>query len=284
MTARAGPAVQHRALLPSMRRLLVVAAVLVLLAGATLFLLSTRTDQFFAWTIASPMTAVFLGAAYWSAALLELAGARARSWAEGRVAVPTVFVFTVLTLVATLVHLPAFHLGGGQPLAGRVVAWVWLAVYVVVPLAMVVISVVQHRVPAPDPPRVRRLPPAVRATLALLLVVLAVVGSGLFAAPGATAAWWPWELTPLTARAVGAWLVGLAVAAGHALVEDDLARVKPLGPTAVAFAVLQAVALARHGGEVEWSSASAWVYLAGLGTLLAVGSWIVVARPGPAAA
>lgn len=282
MTAQAGSAGGRGALLPSMRRLLVVAAVLVLLAGATLFLLPSRTEQFFAWTIASPMTAVFLGAAYWSAVVLELGGARARSWAAGRVAVPTVFVFTSLTLVATVAHLPVFHLGDEHAPLARAVAWAWLAVYVAVPVAMVVISIAQQRVSVPDQARVRRLPRPLRAALAALLAVLAVVGTGLFAAPAATASWWPWALTPLTAQAVGAWLVGLSVAAGHALVEDDVARVQPLGPTAVAFAVLQVVALARHGGELSWSDVSAWVYLAVLGVLLAVGGWILVARPRPA--
>ena len=40
---------------------------------------STRTRRF-AWTIASPMTAVFLGASYWSAVGLELSGALATRW------------------------------------------------------------------------------------------------------------------------------------------------------------------------------------------------------------
>jgi hypothetical protein len=35
----------------------------VLLAGLQLFVFATETDRFFAWTIASPLTAAFLGAA-----------------------------------------------------------------------------------------------------------------------------------------------------------------------------------------------------------------------------
>jgi hypothetical protein len=228
------------------------------------------------------MTAVFLGAAYWSAVLLELGGTRAPSWAQGRIAVPTVFVFTTLTLVATLVHLPLFHTGSEHGFLTRIVAWAWLAIYVAVPIAMVVITFVQQRSSVTDPPRARALPLTVRLTLIVLLAVFAVVGVGLFVAPDAAAGWWPWELTPLTARAVGAWLVGLAVAAGHALVENDVARLKPLGPTAVAFALFEGVALARYGTELHWAAPSAWVYVAGLALLLGVGSWIIVARPGPA--
>ena len=56
-----------RPVVPGMRRLLLAAAVLVLLAGLQLFVFTGRTDSFFAFTIANPLAAAFLGAAYWAA-------------------------------------------------------------------------------------------------------------------------------------------------------------------------------------------------------------------------
>ena len=56
-----------------MRWLLYIAAFLVFLAGLVLFVFPLRTAEWFAWTVNPPMTAVFLGAAYWSAAGLEVA-------------------------------------------------------------------------------------------------------------------------------------------------------------------------------------------------------------------
>ena len=94
-----------RLLTRPMRILLVVAGVLVFLAGVQLFVFPLRTDRFFAWTIAPPMTAVFLGASYWSALAFEWSAAAQRRWSDARIAIPTVFVFTTLTLVATLVHI-----------------------------------------------------------------------------------------------------------------------------------------------------------------------------------
>ena len=52
---------------PGMRRLLYTASVLVLLAGIQLFVFTGRTDSFFAFTIANPLAAAFLGAAYLAA-------------------------------------------------------------------------------------------------------------------------------------------------------------------------------------------------------------------------
>lgn len=63
-----------------MRVILVAAAVLVFLAGLQLTVFPQRTADWFAWTIDVPMTAVFLGAAYWSSAVLEVAGARSAGW------------------------------------------------------------------------------------------------------------------------------------------------------------------------------------------------------------
>src|SRR5215472_368531 len=65
------PAVALRPLIPGMRRLLFTASVLVLLAGIQLFAFTGRTGHFFAWTIANPLSAAFLGAAYWAAVAIE---------------------------------------------------------------------------------------------------------------------------------------------------------------------------------------------------------------------
>ena len=60
-----------RPLTAGMRSLLIVAGVLVALAGIQLFVFSDRTDRFFAWTIEPPLTAAFLGASYWASVVFE---------------------------------------------------------------------------------------------------------------------------------------------------------------------------------------------------------------------
>ena len=49
---------------PAMRWLLFAAAVLVFTAGFQLFVLTEHTGTYFAWTIANPLAAAFLGASY----------------------------------------------------------------------------------------------------------------------------------------------------------------------------------------------------------------------------
>jgi hypothetical protein len=257
-------------LVPGMRRLLYVAAVLVLLAGFQLFVFTDRTASYFAWTIRNPLGAAFLGAGYWASVAFEALAARQRIWANARIAVPTVLTFTVLTLVATLLHLGLFHLGSQFATSTQVATWAWIAIYVVVPLMMVIILAVQLRTPGGDPPRSAPLPGWAYGLLAGQAVVLLGFGVALFAVPQA-AAWWPWKLTPLLAQATGAWLIGFGVAAAHELAERDARRLFPASFSAVLLAVLQLIALARYPGSFEWSSAAGVIYLAFLASMLATG-------------
>lgn len=267
----------------ALRRLLLLAALLVFLAGLQLFVFPRRTADWFAWTVEPPLTAVFLGAAYWSAAVLEVAGARARDWGRARLAVGSVLVFTALTLVVTLVHLDRFHLGDDSPTSARVVTWGWLAVYTVVPVVLATAGLRElRRARRAGPlPRGEPLPRGLRALLAALAAVLLGTGAALLVAPGTAETLWSWPLTPLTARAVGAWLVGLGWAAGHAALVDDADDVRPVGATGVAFVGLELVALARHGGDVDWGPAAA-AYVVGLGAVGLAAGWILLLGRGGA--
>ena len=98
-----------------------------------------------------------------------------------------------------------------------------------------------------------------------------VFGAGLFLLPSVVAPLWPWPLTTLTSRAIGAWLIGIGFAALHANRENDLSRITPLAGGYVVFAVLELVALGRYAGTVNWTAPAAWIYLAFLLSILPVG-------------
>ncbi|OLC63161.1 MAG: hypothetical protein AUH76_07035 [Candidatus Rokubacteria bacterium 13_1_40CM_4_67_11] len=120
-----------------MRWLLYAASALVFLAGFQLTVFTEQTATYFAWTIARPLTGAFLGASYWAAVPVEVIAARQSSWANARVAVPAIWLFTALTLVATLLHFDQFHFS--SPIASaQGAAWFWLAIYAGVPVAMLI--------------------------------------------------------------------------------------------------------------------------------------------------
>ena len=274
-------------LIPPMRWLLYVAAFLVFLAGLVLFVFPLRSAEWFAWTVNPPMTAVFLGAAYWSAAGLEVTGARSASWESARLAVWPVFVFTTLTLGVTLLHLDRFHLSPENGALAQIATWAWLAIYAIVPVAMLVVSWMQIRSRRPAPTSVTAgrpvLPPALRLLMAGIAGVLLCYGVALLAVPAYAAAWWPWTLSELTARAVGAWLVGLGWSAAQGQSSADLRTVRPVALTSVAFVILQALALLRYGGALAWPSAPAIGFVTVLLAIGTAGGWAFALSRSPRA-
>ena len=212
------------------------------------------TSRYFSWTIAVPVTAAFLGAGYLSAAVLEAAAARQGSWERARIAVPGVLAFTALTLAVTLVHLGKFHLGVAAVLT-HALTWGWLAIYVGVPPVLAYLWWRQARaVPATarTAPAGRRLPPLVRAILGLQGAVMLVLGAALLAAPVQVAKLWPWPLTALTGRAVGAWLVGLGIIAAQCWYADRREVAAIAFPAITVYAGLQLVVPAGFAHSMRW--------------------------------
>jgi hypothetical protein len=266
-----GAASVKRVLWP-LRGLVAVAAILVTIAGTQLFALAERTDDYFAWTVKPPLTAAFLGAAYWASLFMLLDIVFGATWRQARAGLFSIFTFTSLTLVVTLLHLDRFHFEAPEELP-RLAALAWLIVYVTTPVAFAVGLLGQLWVPGPDSPHGAPLPPGLRLLFLFQTAVFAVLGVVLLLAPSATAVWWPWALTPLTAGAVGAWLVAIAVAGLGVLVEND--RRSAAGPAqSYAFlGLLQLLAVLRFAGDLDWSHALAWPYVAFMGLVMLTGAW-----------
>lgn len=191
-----------------------------------------------------------------------------RTWLEVRAAILSPLVFATITLVVTVLHRDRFHFGADSENA-MFAAWGWLVVYIVVPIVGWTLVALQWRVACTDRPRQHALPRSMEMTITAHGVVLAVLGVALLIVPLEVATYWPWALSELTGRAVGAWLVGISVAVLASASHDRKVLVPGLG-SGLAFGVLQIIALARFSTDrvpetgqwvVDWSEPSAAVYL-----------------------
>jgi hypothetical protein len=248
-----------------MRTLLGAFAVLTALATGSLFVLAENTSETFAWTIQPPLTAAFIGAGYAAGFVLVVLSLPDPVWAHSRVPVLTIFAFVVLTLVATLLHIDRMHFDddfGGLDVLARGAAWFWLAVYVVLPVAMAVVLVHQERVPGDDPPPRHPVPGVLRVALALESAVLLVVGALIYVRPTTAVSVWPWEMLPFTARVVAAWLVAFGLATALAAVAGDLRRLRTAAIAYTVFGVLVLVAVARFPDPLDWDRPAAWIFVA----------------------
>jgi hypothetical protein len=249
-----------RRVVPAMRAVFTIGSVLVAVAGTQLYVLTDRTDRLFAWTIDSGLSATFLGAFYFMALAVAIRSRRRTVWAEARVGVYGVALFVALILVTTLLHLDKFHLTEGAATA-KVAAWAWLFVYIVATVGIMTAIVLQHRAPGGDPARTALLPAWYRAIVFVQSVGLLVVGVWLFFAP-TSVTWWPWELTPLAARAIAAWLLGLSVVLGTATLENDWRRIHVATPAYALLPVLLTIAILRYPDELRGGASTVCYALA----------------------
>ena len=257
------------------RIILYVASLLVLSVGISLYFLSAQTNVYFSWTINPPLTAAFLGAGYLASFLLEFLSARETVWAKTRPAVPAVWVFTFLTLIVTLLHLDKFHFGSTRfiTLAGT---WVWLAVYVTVPIAMGILWIHQMRKPGIDPPRLTPLPTWLKTILFVQGGIMLLFGVILLLSPSTMIAIWPWQLSVLTSRAIGAWGIGIGIIALEAGWENDWTRLFPMMTSYLVYGLLQTINLLRFTSTLNWSASAAILYTIFITSILLVGifgSW-----------
>jgi hypothetical protein len=262
------------------RWLLVAFAVLTALAVTQLLLLADVADRYWAWTIRTELTAAFLGAAYGAGFVLAVVALRQDEWSRIRVPLVTVTAFTSLTAVATLIHLHRLHLVSGGPVA-RAAAWIWLVVYVVVPLACLVVVLRQERHRDRPATVLRPMPGWLVGLLAVEGAVLSTAGVVLFAGgltvhhhePRSAAGFWPWALTPLSAQIIGAWLIAFGLAAAMAIHQRDLSRLLVSAVTYTAFGVFEFVAVFWYWPQLSRNDSWLWAYFALLASIVLTGAY-----------
>jgi hypothetical protein len=251
---------------------LVVLTVALIVVGLPVVVAPARTDRYFSWTIDVPVTAAFLGACYWTAALFVLLSARERDWARVRAVMPGILVAGTLILVATLVHIERFAMDTAR-------GWIWVILYAGLPPGGLLLLALQRRARGGDPPVLRPIERWARGLLALAAAALLITGAALFAFPRTTGGWWLWPLTELTARMVGAWLAAIGATLVAVLLEGDWTRVRAAMVYLAAVAAAHLATLARYPGTVRWDDVAAWVYIASYAALFAVAVHGLRVRP-----
>lgn len=243
-----------------------------LVAGSVLYLLATRTEDYFAWTIKVPLTAAFLGSGYLAAVAMLVPSYRETVWRRVRIIPVMGFTLTFVTAVVTLWRLDEFHLGSGSGTA-RVAGWAWLVVYLSIPVLLAAVFVAQQRAGGRRERAVARpLLPLTRAVLAVQAAATGALGAGLLLAPATFDAVWPWPLPPLSAGAVAAWLLTIAAGSAWALYDGDWGAFRIAIPGFAAYGVFVGLALALHPDPLDLGDWEERLFAAGAVLLLVAGA------------
>ena len=248
---------------PTWRLVFRASTVLALIAGLLLFAGATRTDDYFSWTIEPAQTAAFLGAAYWAAAVLFAWASGQHNWPTVRIAAYPELAVAILLLIATLLHHDKFH----HDLFG----YFWLTAYVVAAPVLIYLIAAARAANVEDEREPQHPMPAwLRLALVLQGAAFAVYGVGLFLSPSDFDAAWPWPLTPLTARAIAAFLLGFATAAAIAVRGNVLSRFRGAALTYAVLGALELLGTALHSSDFH-DGVALPLFAAFFATVLAVG-------------
>jgi hypothetical protein len=235
--------------------------VILLDAAQLLFLYPDRTDTLWAWKLQPEVTAMLLGSVYAGGAYFFLRIVFGAAWTRVAAGFPAVIVFVWMAGIASLLHLDRF-IKDSVPFAA------WVALYVITPFVVPWLVARNHRrYGAPSGPP---LPRGLTAVLGAVGGALLVIGVLFLIAPDVAIDNWPWPLTPLTARIVGAILamygtVWLAVAVHRTWAG---ARI-PLESQAIGLAFLL-LAITRGEDVVDWDNALAIAIVAAAAAMLLV--------------
>jgi hypothetical protein len=224
-------------------------------AFVVLYPVPSDTGTLFAWKIVPSMTAMLLGAVYLGGAYFFLRVAFGSTWHNVEAGFLPVGVFASLMGVATVLHWDRFN---HQHLA----FWLWAGLYFTTPFLIFGVWLAQWRRAVPvtgEGPPVPRAAAVTGRALGLLASGTAIV---LFTAPGRAIAVWPWHLTPLTARAVGA-IFSLGVAGLTGFTSRRWSQLRTLLHVAGIMLALILIAAVRAHREFDSARPLTWLFAVG---------------------
>ena len=234
-----------------------------------LYLLPGRADTDYAWSIALPVSAAFLGAGYVAGLVVTVLGLLvARSWRSIRLVYPGVISLAVVLCLTTLIYRDVFDWD-------YALTWAWTVVYVLIPPGFGIFWWLHER---RQPDLVADEGLAVVRPFALILgSTLTVLALLMFFLPDTFVDRWAWPISPLLSRAFAAWYVLFGV-----ILLDIALRAKQVRELVIPAAAVLASALLwlvlplRYPDEMETGRAGFWGATM-LHIVLAVGmAWMLV--------
>lgn len=248
--------------LPATRLLAAVIIPFLVLAFAVLYPWPSDTRRLFAWQIKPSMSAMVLGSVYLGGAYFFLRAVRARQWHTVAGGFLPVGTFASLMGVATILHWDRF-------LHGNVAFWLWVALYFSTPFLVLAAFLRNQREYPPGTAGDVLLPPVAARAIVVGGGLSVAMGAFLYLLPHRAISIWPWQLTPLTARMLGA-IFALGLAGLGAARERRWSAARILLQVACVMLVLILLAGLRAHREFDSANVLTWLFAVGfVGTTVA---------------
>lgn len=252
-----------------LRAMTFIEVVVLAAAGFGLFLLPDTAATLWPWAL-TPFNTRFLGAIYIPAMVAVALMLRGGRWYPARPVVWTIFSFTAVVLVVSLLNTSVFDFS-------RWGTWLWFALYIALPLNSAYHLWLYRRVPTTI---LQQISPALRYLLLIFGGALGLYGVGLLVAPLTFTAFWPWALDAFHAQLYSATFFsgafGLIVISRAAIPYE-------LGGAGVTQSLLGVLALVgliivnAQVNRVDWSNGSTWLWVGMFAAMILVGLILLVA-------
>ncbi|PKN92183.1 MAG: hypothetical protein CVU44_16255 [Chloroflexi bacterium HGW-Chloroflexi-6] len=233
-----------------------------LVAFIILFIFPRETEKLFAWKIQPSMSAMMLGAAYAGGIYFFMGVLRSQQWHKIKVGFLPVTAFASLLGIATILHWDRFNHGHISFIA-------WAGLYFTAPF---IVLAVWLRNRNQDTEKLDTqdsvIPRQVRLIMGAIGLVTLGISLFLFLQPAIVIDIWPWTLTPLTARVMGA-MFALPGLVGLGIASDSRWSAANLILQSQSFSILLIlVASARSWPDFDWANPGSWMFVGGLAAML----------------
>ncbi len=262
------PAVRDDTVLPATRALAAFIVPFLVVAFVVLYGFPSETGRLFAWTIVPAMTPMTLGAVYIGGAYFFVQAFRATEWHTVKAGFVAVGTFASLMGTATIAHWDRFN-------HHHVAFWLWAGLYFTTPFLVWGVWAANRRRGTAAGPGDVLLAPAARVVMAATGAVAVVAGLFLFLVPGRAIAVWPWHLTPLTSRVLGA-IFMLGIAGLGVLTDARWSAARLMLQVQVFMLALILLAAARAHADFDTSKAMTWLLLGGFFAAMASAAGLIL--------
>jgi hypothetical protein len=185
---------KNNRILPETRWTAILVIPFLLTAWGILYLFPTQTEALFAWPINPEMSARLMGAGYLAGAYFFVRAATSNQWHTVQRGFLPVSFFAAWMAVTTLLHWDRFS-------HGHVSFITWVTIYAITPILILVVWVRNRKAdPQTFDEMDARVPKWLRRMMGIFGFAMLLVSVIFYIYPDWMIAFWPWTLSPLTAR------------------------------------------------------------------------------------
>lgn len=246
---------------PSTRYLAMFVIPFLVVASAILLIFPRSTGELFAWPIQPPMTAMMLGSAYLGGIYFFASVLRAKRWHTIKAGFLPVATFAAMLGIATVLHWDRFN-------HSHISFWAWAGLYFLAPLLVFIVWLRNRKTDPGIQPGDLLLPKPWRWVFGVVGSFTLLIAVLLFLQPNLMISIWPWKLSPLTARVVGAMFVLPGVLGLEFAIDSRWSAMRRILESQALSILLILISTSRDWGSMNHAGFAPQIFAFGMTALL----------------